>query len=183
MTEKKKMDELKKAKLIYSGELLLFFVVFVVLGILIVINVIEIRNWKRIAFSYVTLLGGCWVIADFLWTLLSKKRRLRKPLIDKILVLPMALMVIVWDIYAFAMNLVHTDVTSPLFNYIIGANLLYLSVVYCFEAFYHWKYPLPEIIEAVEKAEEEEKKEEAKSEVPCTSFERNNVTVNIRYHA
>ncbi len=159
--EKKKMDGLKKVKLIYSGELLLFAVVFVVIGILILVGVISIKDWKRIAFSYVTLVGGAWLIADFIWTLASPKRRARKPLIDKILVLPAALTVISFDIYAFVKGMVHSDVTSPLFAYFIGGDLCYLALVYFFEAFYHYKHPLPELVEA---AMEEEKEKETKEE-------------------
>ncbi len=159
--EKKKMDGLKKVKLIYSGELLLFAVVFVVIGILILVGVISIKDWKRIAFSYVTLAGGAWLIADFIWTLASPKRRARKPLIDKILVLPAALTVISFDIYAFVKGMVHSDVTSPLFAYFIGGDLCYLALVYFFEAFYHYKHPLPELVEA---AMEEEKEKEEKEE-------------------
>ena len=155
---KKKLDTLKKTKLIFSGELLLFFLVFAIIGSLILAEVIEIKEWKRIAFSYVPFAGGAWIIADFLWTAISKKRRLRKPLIDKILVLPAGIMVISFDIYAFVNGMVHTDVTSPLFGYIIGSDLLYLACVYIFEAFYHYKHPLPEVYEAVLEIEEEEKK-------------------------
>ncbi len=159
MEEKKKMDDLKKVKLIYSGELLLFALIFLVIGILILVNVISIKDWKRIVFSYVTLIGGVWIIADFIWTLASPKRRVRKPLIDKVLVLPASLTVISFDIYAFVNGMVHSDVTSPLFAYFIGGDLCYLALVYLFECLYHYKHPLPELIEA---AKEDEKKEEAK---------------------
>lgn len=160
MEEKKKMDDLKKVKLIYSGELLLFAVIFVIIGILILTGVIAIKDWKRIAFSYVTLVGGVWIIADFIWTLSSKKRRAKKPLIDKILVLPAALTMISFDIYAFSKGMVHSDVTSPLFAYFIGGDLCYLSLVYLFECVYHYKHPLIELVEAVKADEEEKKKKE-----------------------
>lgn len=163
MEEKKKMDDLKKVKLIYSGELLLFAVVFIVIGILILTGVIAIKDWKRIGFSYLTLIGGAWIIADFIWTLSSKKRRAKKPLIDKILLLPPALVMISFDIYAFAKGMVHSDVTSPLFAYFIGGDLCYLSLVYIFECVYHYKHPLPELIEAVKADEEEKKKKEAEA--------------------
>ena len=176
MAEKKQKDLLTKSKMIYSGELLLFVLVFLVLGILILVEVISIKEWKRIAFSYVTLVGGAWIVADFLWTLLSKKRRAKKPLIDKCLVLPAGLALIAFDIYAFAAGLVHADSTDPIFHYVIGIDLLYLSMVYLFEAIYHWKHPLPEILNAVKEAEEEEAKkaleaqskaEEKQAEIPA----------------
>lgn len=172
MEEKKKMDGLKKVKLIYSGELLLFAVVFAVIGILILVGVISIKDWKRIAFSYVTLVGGAWLIADFIWTLASSKRRARKPLIDKILVLPAALTVISFDIYAFVKGMVHSDVTSPLFAYFIGGDLCYLALVYFFEAFYHYKHPLPELVEAALAEEEEKKKESAEAPAEALNEEK-----------
>lgn len=156
MEEKKKMDDLKKVKLVYSGELLLFSVVFVIIGILILVGTIEIKDWKRIAFPYITLVGGAWLITDFIWTLASPSRRARKPLIDKILVLPASLTIISFDIYAFVNGMVHTDVTSPLFAYFIGGDLCYLALVYLFEAFYHYKHPLPELVEAATMEENEE---------------------------
>ena len=164
MAEKKQKDLLTKSKMIYSGELLLFVLVFLVLGILILVEVISIKEWKRIAFSYVTLVGGAWIVADFLWTLLSKKRRAKKPLIDKCLVLPAGLALIAFDIYACAAGLVHADSTDPIFHYVIGIDLLYLSMVYLFEAIYHWYHPIPGFLEGIEKAEREEEEERAKQE-------------------
>lgn len=177
MAEKKR-DTLTKAKMVYSGELLLFTVVFLTLGILILVGVIAIKEWKRIAFSYVTLIGGAWIVADFIWTLCSKKRRAKKCLLDKCLVLPAGLALIAFDIYAFAAGLVHADETAPIFQYMIGADLCYLSIVYCFEAFYHWKYPLPEILAAVEEEKKQAElealkaKQTAESETPAEPAEK-----------
>lgn len=164
-TEKEKL--LKKVKLVYSLELAIFFAIFAVLGTLFLTQVISVADWKRIAFSYVTLIGGTWLIIDFIWMLASKKRRAKNSFFDKIIVLPAAITVICFDIYAFANGLVHIPEgveTSPLFRYFIGIDILYLAFCYLAQIIYHWFRPLPSLIIAVEDALKEEE-EEAKKEM------------------
>jgi len=163
---KKPMDPLKKMKLIYLLELLIFVALFIVLGILILLKVILIADWKRLVFSYLTLIGGAWIVTDFIWTLASPKRRAKNSMFDKALVLPAALFLIGFDIYAFSQGLVHIpegQETNIIFNYVLGANLLYLALVYTAEAIYHWFRPLPLLLESLE---EEQRKEEAQEAVP-----------------
>ena len=96
--EKQKMSDEKKMKLIYSVELSVFALIFVVLGILKLTHVLGLgQNYRQYIFPYVTLAGGAWFIADFIWALCSKKRREKAPLIDKILVLPASAFVIGFD--------------------------------------------------------------------------------------
>lgn len=67
------MDETKKTKLVYSGELAFFAVAFLVLGILLLTNVLHPNNLVlRQIFVYVSLAGGAWAIADFFWCLFSQ---------------------------------------------------------------------------------------------------------------
>lgn len=161
---KKKMDELKKMKLIYSGELFIFVVVALVLGVLFLTNVISVKDWKKWAFSIITLLGGIWLIVDFIWTLVSKKRRAKNCLLDKILVVPSALSLFVLDIYALVHLIpVPSWTGNGFFKYEIGIALCYLSVVYLVQAIYHLFVPHPSIVEAIEeeKAEAERERLEA----------------------
>lgn len=160
---KEEMSDDKKAKLIYSGELMVFGIVFVVLGILFLVGVIGMSDWKRIVFTYGTLVGGVLLTADFLWGLFSKKRRKRICLLDKILVLPVALALFGFDIYCLALQ-VNND---SLLSIIIGADFCYLAAVYLFESIYHWFYPVPGLLDEEEKKPEEGDKkidEEEKSE-------------------
>ena len=174
---KKKRDALTKSKMLYSGELGLFSILFAVLGILFLTGTISVADWKRWAFAIVTLAGGVWLIIDFIWTLVSKKRRAKNCLLDKAMVAPMALCVLAFDILAFAFGWVNasgegasTAILS--FRLAIGIALCYYAAVYVFQAIYHWYKPLPLVIEAALEEEEEEKKkaeaQEASGEQPVT---------------
>ena len=89
------MDIEKKTKLIYSGEFILIALVFLVLGILEILKVIVIGTNFQLIFKILTLVGATWLVTDFLWTLLSKKRRKKNCLLDKILNLPIPLFLII----------------------------------------------------------------------------------------
>ena len=174
---KKKRDALTKSKMLYSGELGLFSILFAVLGILFLTGTISVADWKRWAFAIVTLAGGVWLIIDFIWTLVSKKRRAKNCLLDKAMVAPMALCVLAFDILAFAFGWVNASgegaSTAILaFRLAIGIALCYYAAVYVFQAISHRYKPLPLVIEAALEAEEEEKKQaeaqEASGEQPVT---------------
>ena len=152
MPMKKKMDIMTKAKLIYSGELALFAVVLLVLAILEFTQVIKINGT---GFNWVTIFGGSLLIADFIWAIASKKRQKRIALIDKILVLPLALYLISFDIYCFAIKPALT-----IYRYGIPPVLLYLCLVYTFEAIYHFKYPVPGLLDIEEKVNQAENEQE-----------------------
>ena len=63
---KKKLDFLTKAKLIYSGELLIFAIAFLIIAILEFTQVIKINETHHTFFNWLTLFGGTWLIA-ILW--------------------------------------------------------------------------------------------------------------------
>lgn len=153
---KKKMDEITKVKLVYSGELLLFSVVFLVLGLLFLFGVITVADWKRWAFSILTCAGGAYFLFDFIWCLASPKKRAKVSLLDKILVLPMAIPVFVFDILAFVKGWVSSQEGIEIFRYVLAISLLYYSAIYLFEAFYHYKHPIPGLIDISEESPEEE---------------------------
>ena len=88
-----------KAKLIYSGELALFAIVFIVLAILRITQVIPFDEKRALFFNWISLFGGSWVIADFLWAMLSPKRKKRVSLIDKSIHLPVGFYLIAFDLY------------------------------------------------------------------------------------
>ena len=89
----KKIDKEKKVKLIYSGELLLFAVIFLVFAILKITKVMGYSETRRIIFNWITIFGGAWGIADFIWAICSKKRQQRISMIDKVLLLPLAIFI------------------------------------------------------------------------------------------
>ena len=147
--KKKKLDDLTKSKLIYSGELLIFGIIFAILGVLILLGTINVRDWKKIAFTWVTLFGGFILYGDFFWALFSKKRRKKNSLLDKILVLPSGTFLIGYDLYVLISN---DDSWIP---YVMGAIFVYLALVYAFEAIYHWFVTHPYLLEDEEKSEKD----------------------------
>lgn len=169
--KKEKMPVEKKLKLIYSGELALFFLIFGVLGCLFVFGVITPADWKRYAFTYVTLVGATWIIADFIWALASKKRRKKVCILDKALVLPVAPVLIAFDIYC----IIHNCAETLPYRYFIGFDLIYLSLVYLFQAIYHYFKPtkqMQDIIAEALKPEPEEKEEDDQKVIEAEAEEK-----------
>ena len=174
MENQNKEKLVKKVKLVYSVELGIFSALFAVLGILILTEVISIADWKRIAFSYVTLVGGSWLIIDLIWMALSPKRRAKNSLFDKIVVAPAGLAALVFDIYVLSKGLVHIPdgtPTDPIFHFFIGADLCYLSLVYLAQIIYHWYRPLPSLLQAADEALKEEEEEAAKAAAEASKLE------------
>lgn len=178
---KNKMDELKKAKLMYTVELAVFAVLFAILGILFLTDVIKVYDWKRWAFAIVTLVGGIWLIIDLFWTIFSPKRRTKNCLLDKIMVAPMATAIVVFDIVAFAMGWVNATgdaAEKPVlfFRLSIGIALCYYALVYAFQAIYHWNKPVPAIIEAANEEKAEKEDLAAKAAIPTEKVDGNATT-------
>ena len=146
------MDPHKKMKLIYSGELLLFAVIFLVVAILKLTGVMKYNETRRIIFNWITIFGGLWGITDFVWGLASKKRRQRISLLDKALVLPLVLFIETFDF----ISLIAKPESESFYVISIGAAFLYITVIYTFQAIYHYFYPIPGLLDD----EEEEKKDQ-----------------------
>lgn len=139
-----KNTELYKEKKIYTIELIVFCVIFLVLGILILVDVIPIKGTFRHILIYVSLAGVAWLIADWVWTLISPKRRKKQSLFDKFLVLPSAISVLVFDIITFVQGF---DETEQLHETFVGILFVYIAVVYLAMAIYHWFKPHPLLLE------------------------------------
>ena len=142
--------QIRKIKLIYSGELLLIAVVFLVIGLLELLKVITIKDWVQLVFKIVTLAGAAWLIIDFLWTLLSPKKRAKNSLMDKVMMLPLAAYLLAFDIYGFVSP-------RPYEYYQIGIPiaLFYIACAYIFQAIFHYKHPVPMVVEMINEASQE----------------------------
>ena len=151
---KKKLDALTKAKLIYSGELIIIAIVFLVVAILKFTNVIPYNATRHLVLNWITLFGGTWVIVDFFWALLSKKRRPRISLLDKALHLPAGIYLVTFDLFCII-----TRPDNPMI-YRCGFPIAisYLCLCYIFEGIYHFYHPIPGILEAVVEVDDEEEK-------------------------
>ncbi len=159
----KKIDPHKKMKLIYSGELLLFAVIFLVVAILKLTGVMGYNETRRIVFNWITIFGGLWGITDFVWGAVSKKRRARICLLDKALLLPLVLFIETFDF----ISLIAKPENESFYVISIGCAFLYITVIYTFQAIYHYFKPIPGLFDD----EEEEKKDENSQEKPINSKE------------
>lgn len=159
---KKKLDALTKAKLIYSGELIIIAIVFLVIAILKITKVIPTNETRHLIINWITLFGGLWVITDFIWALVSKKRRPRISLLDKCLHLPAGLYMVTFDLYCIISQTKDANILR--FGFPIA--ILYLCACYIFEGFYHFYHPVPGILAAVveEEVPDEEGKEDQQNE-------------------
>ena len=161
---KKKMDDITKVKLIYSGELLLFSIVFLTIAILKFTNVIPFNQTRATIFNWITIFGGTWLIADLIWALVDKKRQQRVALVDKFLHAPIGVYLIVFDLYC----LITQPSDSNIYQYGIPIALSYLGICYLFESFYHFKKPIPGLIEEELKSKdnkENSSKEESEEKI------------------
>ena len=161
---KKKMDFATKAKLIYSGELLIFAIVFIVIAILKFTDIIKYNATRATIFNWITIFGGTWLIVDLIWALFDKKRQKRIALIDKIIHAPAGLYLVVFDLYC----LITQPSDQNVYQIGIPIVLSYLGLCYIFESLYHFKYPIPGLIE----------EEEAKQEIDENSSKEESEEIN-----
>ena len=161
---KKKMDFATKAKLIYSGELLIISIVFIVVAILKLTDVFKYNPTRAIIFNWITIFGGTWIIADLIWAIVDKKRQKRICLIDKIIHAPAGIYLITFNLYCLI-----AGASEKFYQTAIPVVLLYLAACYIFEAIYHYKYPIPGLIE-----EEENNKDNQEDSSKEESEENNN---------
>jgi hypothetical protein len=149
----KKLQANTKAKLIYTLELAIFACLFLTLGILFLCGVLSTSSWKKWLVLTVGTAGAVWCFIDFVWFLRSPKKREKGSLLDKVLLLPNALYALVINIYFWVKLAPFNEDSDQLFAYILGASLCYFAIVYAVEAIYHWKYPVPGLLESDEEEE------------------------------
>ena len=156
---KRKLTDEEKVKSIYSGELVIIAVVMIVFATLELTGVFNPIK-RRIFLHILTLTGSTIILGDIIWALVSKKRRAKVSLIDKITLIPMPIYVISFNVISF--------VTNPDGRYYqvgLAILFLYLASVYLFQAIYHFKYPVPGLLDALKEDEKPEVKEEPKEEI------------------
>ena len=159
---KEKMSLEKKTKLIYSGELMLFAILFLVLATLEILHIIGKRHIMLVIFNWVTIFGGTWMLVDFFWVLFSKKRRKKNSLLDKALLIPLGIYLITFDIICFC-NAPIVDVEDNFRRLMMGIAFYYIGAIYLFQSIYHYFVPVPMLVKAIEdayKAEQEEQEKE-----------------------
>lgn len=145
--EKKKMDDLTKVKLIYSGELIIIAIVALVIGILQLTNVLTVKELFRNIFNWVTIFGSPILIITSIYSLCSTKRRKKISIFDKITLFPLAIYILVIDIICFAN---YGTLDQSFYQTYIPTALLSLAVIYLVQGIYHWYRPLPSLLAELE---------------------------------
>ena len=145
--EKKKLDDLTKIKLIYSGELIVIAIVALVIGILQLTTVLEVKELFRNIFNWVTIFGSSLLIITSVYSLVSPKRRKKISIFDKITLFPLAIYILVIDIICFSN---YGTLPQSFYQTYIPIALLILAVVYIAQGIYHWFYPLQSLLDELE---------------------------------
>lgn len=162
---------LKKVKIIYTIELLIFVAVAITFSILFYLEIFPATVKKARIFSILTTCGAGYLIFDAIWAIISPKHRKNAPLIDKITILPLSFFLIGFDIYIYV-NQYGETINLQFLRFVLGSVFVYIACMYTFQAIYHWYHPLQSLIEASEKAEEEAKALEAEEAIEAAKQEK-----------
>ena len=165
---KSKLSEETKAKLVYSGELVVIAIVAIVIGILKITNVRPYSQTGRTIFNILTSGGAIFGVYNFISYFVSAKKREKTAFIDIITVLPITLFLIGFNIYCFInyWPLAEADVTDQmkqLYQWLTGGFLLYAGATFMFQGIYHYYKPVPLLYRILEEAEQQAKEEEEKN--------------------
>lgn len=166
---KQKIDEFTKAKLIYTIEISIFALAFLVIAILQIVRVIKFGETHLRVINWITIFGASIGVLDFIWFLNSPVRRKKNSMLDKCLLVPLMIYILVFDIICF-INYENPQV--DLAQIMIPIALIYVSAVYTLEAVYHWYKPVPMLFEALEE-EKENPQEEVNPDVDDNSNQEN----------
>lgn len=145
--EKKKLDDLTKIKLFYSGELIVIAIVALVIGILQLTTVLEVKELFRNIFNWVTIFGSSLLIITSIYSLVSPKRRQKISIFDKITLFPLGIYILIIDIICFSN---YGTLPQSFYQTYIPIALIILAVVYIAQGIYHWFYPLQSLLDELE---------------------------------
>ena len=165
---KGKMSEETKAKLVYSGELVVIALIAIVIGILKLTNVRPYSNTGRVIFNILTTGGAIFGVYNFISYFVSAKKREKTALIDIITVLPITLFLIAFNIYCFinywpVPEAELTNEMKQLYQWLTGGFLIYAGATFMFQGIYHYFKPIPLLYKILEEAEQQAKEEEEKA--------------------
>lgn len=145
------MNELTKAKLIYTIELGVFALAFLIIAILQFVHVINFGETHLRVINWITIFGASIGLLDFVWFFFSPVRRKKNSMLDKCLLVPLMIYILVFDIICFV------NYDNPQLNLaqiMIPCALCYVTFAYTLEAIYHWFKPVPMLFEAIEEDKE-----------------------------
>lgn len=165
---KEKMSLEKKTKLLYSGELILVAIAALVIGILKLTGVIVTKPNRLLVYNIISFIGGIFYIGNFIWALFSPKKMKKTCVLDVMITLPGLMYLILFDMYCFYKGVGNVDDIVVIYS--VGLVLIYLAAIYIFQGIYHYFFPTPQLLLALQEEEEEIKevdtleKEESKPE-------------------
>ena len=162
---------IKKYNRIYVIELFVIAAVVIVLATLKLLGIIGSSDTFRHIFNIITLVGSIWIVSDFIWLCLSKKRQQRNDWFDKASLLPFALALIVFDIYC----LINWNNEISFFSMFVAIAFYYIAAVYIAQGFYHLKKPSPAMRQAaIEEYYEKQKRAELEKQTQAKKEEKPN---------
>ena len=159
MASKEKI--LKKLKTITFIEYLTISVVIYTLGILKFLEIIKTNYTRLLIYNIVTTLFAVYLFVEFFWYIFSKKKREKNDAIDKILPIPGASYMLVFDTICYING---KDINYPFVRYSVGAIMLFMATGSLILAIYHFIKPGKMIMEAVEEEYEKKLAEETAEE-------------------
>ena len=161
---------LKKTKMIFLLEYIAIAVILILVGFLRLFEVIKFSEQRLLVYNILTLIGFAYITFDLIWYIASKKKRERSDLIDKLLPIPLAIFLLVFDILVLA-----KIITDPsIIKYCISAVLLYAGAYSLSMGIYHHFKPSKMLLLAVEEEYQGKQKELLESEAKENS-ESNNI--------
>ena len=111
-------------------------------------------------------------------TPLVSRSKLFFSLLDKCLLLPLGIYLIVFDIICFAKYGFETVNSYDFRMYMMTAAFYYVAVVYIFQGIYHYYHPIPLMVQAIKEAEEAEREKALELEQNKTPEETPEVIEN-----
>lgn len=153
----------KKVKLIFLLEYIAISVILFTVGFLRLFGVIPNDEKRLLVYNILTLVGVAYIAFDSIWFAISKKKRERSDLIDKIFPIPLAIFLLVFDILVLA----KINATEEFVKYSISSVLIYAGAFSLFLGIYHHFKPSKLVLQAIEeevmKAEEEKANENSEN--------------------
>ena len=150
---KEKLDEITKAKLIYSGILVIFAIAFIVIATLQVVGVMNMSEGFLNVFKFLSLVGVAYFVFDIVTTFTNKKKREKACLVDKFSTIIIPPYILVFDILLLANN----EFAWNNYKYFTVPFIYYLGAVYLFQGIYHWFFPPKELFEDIEEKKDDDK--------------------------
>ena len=161
--KKTKLSDETKIKLIYSGELVIIALILIVVGALKYANVIVTKPTRLFVYNILSACCGLWMVTEFIWAMVSPKKRAKTPMLDKIIMLPIGIYILCFDTICFTRKAMGLEPLETYIRFSVGTVLTVIGLVYIFQAIYHFYHPIPQIIEAIEETKQARLEEEQKA--------------------